>query len=145
MADLSVTAANVLASTQASVFSGTAGASITAMQPLYKDTDDLDSFGNPKLKLADANGASTAVKTVAGVSLHAAASGQPIKWTNSDPDFTHGLSGVVAGDVVILSATAGAVAPVADLASGMRTNVVLVATSATKGVLRITTAGADKA
>lgn len=144
MADLTITAASVLASTQATLATGTAGAAITAGQPVYRDDSDLDSYGLGKLKLADANGASTAVQTVLGLAAHAAASGQPLRVITSDPDFTHGLSGVAAGDCVILSATAGALCPVADLASGHRLNVVLAVTSATKGVLKITTAGAVK-
>lgn len=144
MADLTVTAANVAASTQAAKFNGTAGASITAGQALYIDTADLDSYGRGKLKLADANG-STAAKTVAGIALHAAASGQPVEYAVADPDFSHGIAALAAGDIVILSGTAGGLAPASDLASTMRANVVLVGTSSTKGVLRITTAGADKA
>lgn len=145
MADLTVTAANVLASTQAQPILGTAGATVTAGQVGYRDDSDLDSYGRGKWKLADANGGSTAIKTAQGIFLNGAASGQPVRLCDSDPDFTHGLTGVVAGDIIILSATAGALAPAADLASGMRANVVMVATSATKAVLRITTAGADKA
>jgi hypothetical protein len=145
MADYTLTPANVLASTQATTIFGTAGAALTAGQPLYQDTADLDASGRGKWKLADANGASATIKTMAGVALHAAASGQPVRIALGDPDYTHGLTTVAAGDIVILSATAGAFAPAADLATGMRANVALVATSATKGVLRITTAGADKA
>jgi hypothetical protein len=145
MADLTVTPANVLASAQAIKFTATAGAALTAGQPIYRDTADTDAFGRGKAKLADANGGSATIQTVEGITLAAAATGQPIECAALDPDFTHGLTGVAAGDCVILSATAGALCPVADLASGGRLNVVLAITSATKGVLKVTTAGAVKA
>lgn len=144
MADLVITAASVLASAQASKAQGIAGAAITAGQPIYRDTADLDAYNRGKVKLADANGASAAVQTCEGIALHAAASGQPIEYATLDPDFTHGLTGVLPGDCVILSSGAGALCLVADLASGHRLNVVLAVTSATKGVLKITTAGAVK-
>lgn len=108
--DYTVTAANVLASANAQKLTGTAGASITAGQSVYEDPT------TSTWKLADCNGASPLYK-VAGIALHAALTGQPITVCTSDPAFTPGFT-VAAGDVVILSSTAGGLAPVADAASG---------------------------
>lgn len=132
MADYSVTASSVLASGTGTKVTGTAGATLTAGQSLYADASDSN-----KLKLADAN-ASLATATLAGIALHGATSGQPITYCTADDDFTHGLSGVAAGDIIILSATAGALAPAADLATGMFPVVAMVAKSSTKAHFRIT-------
>lgn len=132
MADYTVTAANVLASGTATKTTGVAGTTITAGQALYADASDSN-----KLKLADAN-ASSAAATLVGIALHAALAGQPITYATADDDFTHGLTTVAASDVIILSGTAGALAPVADLASGWFPVVAMVAKSATKAHFRIT-------
>lgn len=110
--DLTVTAANVLASAVPYAKHGIAGAAITAGQALYIDTTDSN-----KLKLADANGTAPA-NTYAGIALHAAAIGQPIAYQNSDPSFTTGFT-ALAGDPIFLSDNAGGVTKtIADLASG---------------------------
>lgn len=127
MADLTITASSVVASSGAVTSTGTAGATITAGQPLYMDSSDSN-----KLKLADAN-ASSATATCVGVSLHAALSGQPITYITAG-SYTVGAS-LTAGLVYVVSATAGGIAPAADLASGWRTTVLFVATSTTVGRL----------
>lgn len=139
MADLVLTAASVVPSAYAVILSGTAGAAITAGQTIFEDTADLDANGRPKIKLYDANAsAPTAITNgVRGIALNNAATGQPVDYAISDPDFTHGLAGVTKGDVIVASATAGGLAPVADLASGWRPAVMLIATSSTKAVLQI--------
>ena len=109
-ADISVTAASVLSSSAADVSEGVAGETITAGQPVYKDSTD-----SGKIKLADAN--VLAKIAVVGISIHGASSGQPIKYAKKDVSFTVGGT-VAAGAVVVLSATAGAIAPAADLATG---------------------------
>lgn len=135
MADISVTAANVLAGANAKTDSGTAGATITAGQTLYRDSTDSN-----KLKLADSN-ASAATATCVGIALHGASSGQPLKFVYEDDDFTPGgtlsLSGAGDDGVYVLSGTAGAFAPVADLAAGMYPVILMVAKSATKAKLKI--------
>lgn len=128
MADLAITPANVLAGLNSVKKTGTAGAAITAGQLLYKDKTD-----NGKMKLADAN--VEAASVVAGMALHAAAVGQPITYVTEDNDLTLGAA-VTIGNVLVLSTTAGGVAPVADLASGAFPTVIAVAKSATKVVFR---------
>jgi hypothetical protein len=108
--DITITAASVLSSTAASVSEGVAGDTITAGQPVYKDATD-----SGKIKLADAN--VLAKIAVVGISIHGAAAGQPIKYATKDSAFTLGGT-VAAGAVVVLSATAGGIAPVTDLTSG---------------------------
>lgn len=111
--DLVVTSANVRASNNGGasiVFSGTAGAAIAAGDVIYRDaTDNV-------MKLSDANAAAPA-NTVSGIALNSAATGQPVAYATLDPDFTPGAA-VTAGEVYVLSATPGKIAPVTDLASG---------------------------
>lgn len=139
MADLAITAANVLKSATASQADAVAGEEMDAGTPIYLDASD----GN-KAKKADAN-ASAAAAACVGITVNKAFTGQPIRYLTSDDDFTHGLTGVAAGDVLILSATAGRIAPVADLASGWFPTVLMVAKSATKAHLAITRGSVAKA
>lgn len=127
MADLSITAASVTL-TSGSTQSGTAGASITAGQALYVDTSDSN-----KLKLADAN--DTAAKAVvAGIALHAAASGQPIKYATADAVINPGATCTV-GEIYVVSTTAGGIAPVADYTTGQYLGLIGYATAA--GALKL--------
>lgn len=111
MADLTITPANVIAQAGANASEGTAGVAITAGQMLYKNASD------GKMYLADAN-LSLAAATALGVALHAAAVGQPIRYAISG-DVAFGAI-LTVGAIYVLSATdsSGAIAPVADLASG---------------------------
>lgn len=109
MADLTITAGNVLAGTGATKATYTAGASITAGKAVYKDGSD-----NNKIKLADANG-SAAVAAVFGIALNGASAGQPVEVLTAgdiDPGGT-----VTVGKPYVLSETAGGICPHADLTS----------------------------
>lgn len=125
--DLSITAANVLASSSAKFQDGIAGATITRGQLVYADAADSGKF-----KLADADVA--AAKVVLGMAYSDAAAGQFVRVIVEDPDLTVGgtLSLIAPGGIYVLSATAGGIAPVADLAAGSYPIVVMVAKSATK-------------
>ncbi len=112
--DISITAANVAIVTGATTTSGTAGATITAGQLVY-----LDSVTST-IKLADAN-ASQATAACVGVALNGAASGQPINYATAG-DVTIGGT-VTIGGIYVVSATAGGLAPVADLTSTWYTKV----------------------
>lgn len=121
MADVTVTAIEVLPASDTIYADGIAGATITAGQTIY-----LDSATNT-IKLADAN-ASSATADMKGIAMHGAASGQPVRYAaggSIDPGFTVGV-----GTVYVLSATAGGIAPVADLATGLYPVIVGVGTSA---------------
>lgn len=134
MADLSVTAANVLASTSAAgVATGTAGATITAGQAVYLDS----ATGTLKLAVKTSLAAAAAV----GIALNGGASGQPIKYVYQDDDFTPGAT-LVTGTSYAVGATAGNLAPVADLASGNYATFMMIAKSTTKAILRVLPTGA---
>lgn len=110
MADLSITAANVVAAAGATTAQGTAGATITAGQAVYADAADSN-----KLKLADANASVTTAGGV-GIALHGASNGQPLTYITGG-DLNPGAT-VVVGQTYILSATPGGIAPIPDIASG---------------------------
>jgi hypothetical protein len=112
MADYTVTAASVLASASAQTVVGKAGATITAGQSVYKDSSD----GEWKLADCDtASAANIATQGNNGIALNGAADGQPITVALSDPDFTPGFTMTV-GTTVVISGTAGGLAPDSDLA-----------------------------
>jgi len=123
-ADVSITAGNVAASSTAQIMRGVAGAAITAGQLLYIER------ATNTLKLADANSGTAEARIVAGIALNSAASGQPLHYVVKDPALT--LGGTSAkGTIYILSATAGGVAPAADLTTGWFPHVIAVGVSTT--------------
>lgn len=115
--DYTVTAASVTKGTGATVISSyNAGAAIAVGQAVYLDSSNL-------WQLADANGAS-ALRQATGIALNTASgSGQPLSVITAGDDFTPGFT-IAANTVVVLSATAGGLAPAADLASGWYGNVI---------------------
>lgn len=109
MADLTITATSVIQGTGAETEQGTAGASITAGQPVYKDSTDSN-----KLKLCDGDVLLTAA--CVGISLHAAANGQPLLYQKRGI-LAIGAT-VAVGQAYYVSLTAGGICPFADLGSG---------------------------
>jgi len=122
-ADISVTAASVVASSSARFQDGIAGATLTAGQIVYADSSD-----SGKIKLADAD-ASSATANVLGITAHGASAGQPIRVIIYDPSLTLNAVLSMSAPVYVLSGTAGGIAPVADLAAGDFPVVLLIATS----------------
>lgn len=112
MADLSITAASVVHTSGPSDH-GTAGATITAGQGLYKDASDSN-----KLKLAQSDGTAAEADAV-GVALHAALSGQPIRYATTGAVLNIGATTSKTAPYVV-STAAGGIAPLADLTSGHR-------------------------
>lgn len=109
MADLSQTAANVNR-VSGRTRAGVAGDTITAGMPVYEDLADSNHF-----KPADAD-ASEAASKAAGIALGGGSDGQEIIVQFSgeiDPGAT-----ATEGVVYVVSATAGGIAPVADLTTG---------------------------
>jgi hypothetical protein len=127
MADLSITAANVVKGSNAVVEAGTAGATITAGQVVYKDAAD------GKYKLADADSATAAAKAPRGIALNGASDGQPLSIIRSG-DVTIGAT-LTAGTAYYLSPVAGGIAPLADVASG--DDVVLLGLAESASVLAV--------
>ena len=136
MADVVVTAANVLKSTTTSTDRGAAGATITAGQPLYKDATD-----SYKLKLAI--GTSVAASACVGISLHGAASGQPVEYAIEGP-YTSGATLTVGQTYVVSAGAAGGIAPISDLTTGGFPTLLGVATTAAVLKLKISASGVAK-
>lgn len=132
-ADLSITAANVVPGARAKFVGGNtlAGATITAGQLLY-----LDSTAGT-FKLADANASATTANVV-GYAANSASAGQYIGVVMEDDDFTPGGTLSMTTGLYVLSATAGGIAPSADLATGYYPAVVMIAKSTTKAIFKIT-------
>jgi hypothetical protein len=129
MADLSVTAANVLASTSAQVEGGyLAGATITAGQVVFLDANNTWQLAGAAI--AAAHGPNV----TRGIALNGAASGQPIRVALSDPNFKVGAT-VTAAQTYVVSATAGNIAPISDLTTGNYVTVLFVAKDASYGAL----------
>jgi hypothetical protein len=135
MADLTITAANVVPESNAVLMQGTAGATITAGQALY-----IDATTNT-LKLAQADGTAAEAAAV-GIAVNGASSGQPVIYqTGGDLALGTGTNAVV----YVVSATAGGIAPNADitttghrktiLATGIGSNKVKVHPINTTGVV----------
>jgi hypothetical protein len=124
MADLSITAASVIAGANSITENGTLGATVTAGQVVYKDTSDSD-----KWKLADSNGASALIRTPIGMALNGGASGQPVK-VHKYGLITPGAT-MTAGTAYFLSDTPGGICPVADIGSGEYPSFLGIATSTT--------------
>jgi hypothetical protein len=120
MADLTITAADVLTTTSTRTYTGVAGATVTAGQPVYADATDS---GKYKPADADADASSRAI----GIAVHGASSGQPLTVAQYG-NLT--ISAVMtAGEVYAVSATAGGIAPVGDLVTGNYVTVLGVATT----------------
>ena len=134
MSDLVITAANVVAGSGAKKVTGTAGASVTAGQVVYNDS------ATNTYKLADNDSATAAVRSPAGIALHAAASGQPLTILTQGP-ITIGATTAV-GTIYCLSSTAGGICPSADIASGDYNTILGIGTSTTVIDVKIHESGA---
>lgn len=110
MADLTITAANVVAGADASTVNGTAGETITAGKAVYK------SATTNKWMLADADSATADARTADGVALNGASLNQPIA-VQTGGDITIGAT-LTPGVAYYLSGTAGGICPVADIGTG---------------------------
>lgn len=122
-ADLTVTAASVLPSSDAVLQTGTAGEALTAGQPVYRKVAD------GKWYKADCNSATAEVRIAAGISTVGAAAGQPVVVQRSG-SITIGAT-MTAGVVYYLSGTAGGIRPVADNTTGDYPQAIGIATSTT--------------
>ncbi len=107
MAAYSITAANVLHSSSATIFTGTAGTSITQGQPLY-----LDTVTNT-YKLANA----LTNSPVAGIAMVGASANQDMVICSRDPNFAPGFT-INSGNFVLVGNTAGTLQPVEDRTTG---------------------------
>lgn len=129
-ADITVTPASVKV-VSGPTETGTTSEAITAGQAVYVTTAGL-------IGLADANAAGKDV--AAGIAINSAASGQPVSYAKTGATVAVGAT-VVVGTIYVLSATAGGVCPAADLATGHKTTVLGVATTAANVKLSIVASG----
>lgn len=133
MADLTITAANVLAGDGANIAHGHAGATVTAGQPLYRDPTDS------KMKLSDNNSATAAARKVKGIALNSASNDQPLAYLTEGPITIGGT--LTAGVAYYLSDTPGGICVVSDLALGEYPVIIGIALSATVLDVQIQEAG----
>ena len=131
MADLSITASNVVPDAAANIETVTAGEEIQAGEPIYQDAS------TQKYLLADA---STIAEAAAfGIACNHAYLDQPVTAIRSG-----GLamgSILTTGTVYCVSATEGGIAPVADLSSGESVTILGAATTTSKLSVRINRTG----
>lgn len=123
MADIAITAANVVAVAGSDIDRGTAGATITAGQVVYEDA------ATGKHLLADANSATAAARAPKGIALNGASNNQPLAVLTEGPVTIGGT--LTPGVAYYLSDTPGGIAPVADVGTGEYSTVLGIATSAT--------------
>lgn len=114
MADLVITAANVVAGASAATKTGTAGAAIAAGDIVY-----LDTATTGKWQLADSDAATAEARGQTGnigIALNSAAANQPVV-VQTDGQVTLGAV-LTAGTAYYLSDTPGKLCPVADISGG---------------------------
>jgi hypothetical protein len=110
MADLTITAANVVAGADALKEHGIAGETLTAGQAVYKAS------ATKKWMKADSNSATAEVRQATGIALTGSALNQPIVVLKSG-DVTIGAT-LTAGAAYYLSDSPGGICPLADVGSG---------------------------
>lgn len=134
MTDISITAANVKAGTGAVREAGTAGATITAGQAVYKAS------ATGKYMLADSNSATAEARTPLGIALNGASADQPLTIQKSG-DITIGGTLDPEAPAYYLSDTPGGICPVADVGNGEYFCLIGIAKSATVLSLGIKASG----
>ena len=127
MADITITAANVIAGAGATKVDMTAGGTITAGQVVYKEA------ATGLAKLADCDSSTAEVRIPFGIALNGAATNQPVEVLRSGL-ITIGAT-IVAGTDYWLSGTAGGICPRADVATGDRA--VLIGVATTTAILKV--------
>lgn len=121
MADIVITAANVVPSSGYGFTDGVAGEAITRGQLVYLKAADNEYYK------ADADDTS-ATSTVKGVALQDAGNGQPLRIQTSGSITIGGT--VTVGTIYVASDTAGGIKPHGDLATGDYVSIVGVGTTA---------------
>lgn len=111
MADLTITATNVVAVSGNTVKKTCGATAITQGKVVFEDTSASD------VKISDAN--VTSLAQVSGVALTSSAPDQPVVYLENG-GVLGGLAGVTAGTTYCLSATAGNICPQADLTTNDR-------------------------
>ena len=110
MVDITITAASVVAGSDANTVSGSAGETIAAGKAVYL------SSSTRKYMLADSNSGTAEARTPLGIALNTASLDQPLVVQKSG-DITIGAT-LTAGVAYYLSDTPGGICPLADVGSG---------------------------
>lgn len=110
MTDLTITAANVKL-VSGEVLNTVAGATVTAAQAVYREA------ATTKAKLSDNDSATTEVRAVYGLALHAALADQPLAVAKNGAVVDLGAI-LTAGTDYYLSGTPGGICPRADVTTG---------------------------
>lgn len=138
MSALSQTAANVLAGDGLTIRVVTAGGTITAGMPVYKDLADSN-----KYKAARANATTTAV--LGGVALNNASANQPLSIGTGTGDLNLGATLAVGETYCVSDAVAGQIVPIGDLGSTDVCQIIGVASTTSNLKYGQLTAGVAKA
>lgn len=110
MADISIVSSAVVAGTNSTRDSGTAGETITAGKAIYLSSTTA------KWMLADSNSATVEARKATAIALNAASLNQPVAVLRSG-DVTIGAT-LTAGTAYYLSDTPGGLCPLADVGTG---------------------------
>lgn len=137
MSDISVTAGSVLKYTGATTENGTAGETVTAGQLVYKNSSQSNKFYK-----AQHDGTSSEA-TLYGIALNGASDGQPLQ-VQTAGDVNPGGT-VAVGTIYCVSATAGGIAPSADVSTGDYMSIFGVGTTSSKIHLHIYNSGVQGA
>lgn len=133
MADLVITAANIIAGANAVKEAGVAGASILAGQTVYKEA------ATGLFKLADSNSATVEVRTPYGIALNPALTSQPVSILTSGG---LGFGAILtAGTAYFSSETPGGIQPQADITAGELVTFLGFATTTSNIDVRIVSSG----
>lgn len=136
MADLTITAANVVAQDGATTVQVTAGGTVARGNPVY-----LDSADSNQAKAGRANAATT--DEVYGIALNDAADEQPLVVITSG-DLSLGAILTVGETYVLSAAAAGGIAPISDLTTGNYVTVLGIARTTSILQLSINSSGIAK-
>lgn len=137
MAELSQTAANVIANTT-DFRSGTSGGTITAGMPIYVDSNDSN-----KVKACIANTNTTA--NCSGIALTGSSNNQPIRYVTGPCNINLGATLSVGQSYYVSANTAGKIFPVSDLATNNYVTFLGVATNGSNLSLQVLNTGTQHA
>lgn len=146
MADIAVTAANVIPDAGYQYRDEVAGATITAGQAVYLDATDLvaGQGGNAaSAKACDAN-ASAAAAAAVGIALNGASRGQPVRILTGGTFAAGGTTAVGETYVVSATDTLGKIAPIADAVTGWFVTYLFSGIAGNKGTMRLSSTGVAK-
>lgn len=138
MADITITAANVVKGSNAKTKYGVGGATIAQGKVLYRDAT------TGKMLLADAGALATLpLNADYGIALQGVSDNQPIEFL-TEGDITIGAT-LVVGETYVVSETAGGIAPIGDLLTGDFTCLVGIAKTTAILSVKFHTVGVAKA